>query len=216
MKSVRIIAAAALTLLVASTSYAAPILVAGSTYDLYVRGETSLNPSLRTATVDGVAETYTRAGLDLTLDESDTDLGSGNHLISIQLTANGDLFPNTGEGGIMGVGTGGDALNFLAPVHLTDARIKYFIQGVLFFTTSNLADDYRAIYFMDPWTGFFPQNNGAFAIGNSGGRGIDGIQFDFTVAEIAAVPEPATLTLLGLGLSGLAVRHRRSRQVKID
>jgi hypothetical protein len=216
MKSVKIIAAAALTLLVASTSHAAPILVAGSTYDFYIDGGISGNASDRTATVDGVAEAYTRGGLNLLLNELQTDLGSGNHLISIQLTANGSLFPVAGETAEVGVGVFNNPLNFVTPVHLIDARINLFAQSSLVFKSANLADDYRTQFFLDPWSGFFPQNNGVFGIGNAGGAGVDRIQLDFTVAEIAAVPEPATLTLLGLGLSGLAVRHRRSRQVKVD
>src|SRR4051812_3958226 len=144
MKRVKVIAAAVLTLLAASTVSAAPILVAGSTYDLYLAGESSGNVSDRTATVDGVADTYTRAGLNLSLNEFDTDLGSGNHLISIRLTANGDLYPTSGEGAIVSLGAFGNGLNFLAPLHLTDARIRLFAGATSVFASSNLADDYRA------------------------------------------------------------------------
>lgn len=191
---------------------AAPIVSVGSTYDIYIEGEASGNPFGWTATFDEAAETNTRAGLELTLTETATDLGGGTHLISILFSANGELFPVIGEGAIVGLGTDFDGIDLLRPVYLNDARIMFFTAGssLPYFTSSNLADDYRVLYFGDPWSGFFPAGNDAFINGNAGGKGINAFSFRFNVSEIAQVPEPATMLLLGVGFVSLYVTRRRS------
>jgi hypothetical protein len=39
----------------------------------------------------------------------------------------------------------------------------------------------------------------------------DGVYLVLTTAKIASMPEPATLTLMGLGLVGLYIRRRRQQ-----
>ena len=198
----------ALALLAATVAPAHALVVQGSSsYSVYVAGQVSGAGTLLTGTFDGVAQNFTRSNLDLTLNEMQTDLGGGRHLISISLTANGDLFPTSGEAGYTGIGVGGNGLDFLRPLHLEDGRIS-FSSDTATSTTANLADDYRNTHFQDPWTGLFPASNIVFSYGNIGGRGIDSVVFNFTVSEI---PEPGTLAIMALGLAGLAFSRRRQR-----
>lgn len=189
-----------------SCPVAAAIVSAGSSYQIYIKGETSLQEFFGTGTFDASASLLSRAGLDLTLTESQTDLGGGAHLITINLSANGDLFPSAGEGGIFGMGVFGNGLDLLQPVYLDDARINLYTSSGLYFSTTNLADDYRGNV-TDPWDGNFFQGL-SFIIGNSGGHGVNAFSFDF---QVSAIPEPESyaLMLAGLGLLGFVARRRR-------
>jgi hypothetical protein len=190
---------------------AAPVVSDGSTYSIYIKGGSSLNEFSGTGTFGGAAENFSRAGLNLTLSDSETDLGGGLHRISINLSADGELFPIGGEAAITGLGVFGDGLDLLGAFHLVDARIKYYsVTGGLYFTTSNLADDYRATYFTDPWSGFFPAPGVVFSNGNIGDRGTNAFSYEFTVT---AVPEPEIYAMMGvgLGLMGWAARRRKQQ-----
>ena len=166
---------------------AAPVVSDGSTYDIYIKGGSSLNEFSGTGTFGGAVENFSRAGLNLTLSDSETDLGGGLHRISINLSADGELFPVAGEAAVTGLGVFGDGLlDLLGAFHLVDARIKYYPRSPgLYFTTGNLADDYRAAYFTDPWSGFFPAPGIAFSNGNIGGRGTNAFSYEFTVTAIS-------------------------------
>jgi hypothetical protein len=181
----------------------------GSSYSVYLRGQTSLAQTYWTASFDGVTESITRSGLNLSLSETETSLGGGRSLITINITtpSGGDLFPVTGESAIWGLGVDGNGLDLLQAVHLEDARTTLTWVGDSW-TTANLADDYRSTHFQDPWTGLYPANNVAFSSGNIGGRGTYSVTYAFTVSQI---PEPGTLALLGLSLVGLVASRRRKR-----
>jgi hypothetical protein len=190
-------------------SSASAVVVPSSTYSVYVEGSASGVPFTGIATFDSVEEQGSRNGLALTVNESETSLGGKNTLISINVSANGDLFPISGETAILAVGSE-DPLDFITLVSLFDARVTLRdINGNILFASDNLA--FLAAN-NSPWDGAFPAPSNAFGIDDSGGIGIASITFDFSVTELSAepgeVPEPGTLLLCSMGLMGIAWRRR--------
>ncbi len=207
LKPMRHAALALLTSLLTGVASAGPIVAVGSSYSVYLAGTTSMN-ALNTGAVafDANASFFTRAGLNLSLTESQVDHGNGRHTITIRMSADGDLFPAVGEGAQVGVGTLGTPLSFMRDVFLESGRISYFgADDMAYFTTGNLADDYRVQYFSGAWSGYFSQPNGVFVNGNVGGRDTRGLSFVFDVSEI---PEPNAAALAGLALLVLGTSRR--------
>lgn len=190
---------------------AAPVVAAGSTYSVYLDRDNSNEAFHGIAAFDGISELGAWEFLPITVSESETDLGNGRSLISIQLRANGDFFPMADESGYYGIGTFGDGLDLLRSVFLYDARVSFLDSNNKLVTDSgNLVDNVGQ---SAPWDGFFPTADGIFHSESLGGLGILGINFDFFVSEEpVSVPEPTGVLLTGLGLMAmLATRRRRSR-----
>jgi hypothetical protein len=187
---------------------AGPVVAAGSSYSVYIEGDTSDNIFLAAGPFNGGPKAFTRAGLALVLSESDTDLGAGKNRIAIDLRANGDLFPAAGEQAFLGVGTDLDGLDLLSLVSLDDARIRLFdLFDNLLFESLNLADKAGM---GNPWDGFFPEPNAVIGIGAAGGIGVSRVMFEFQVSQLGAnVPEPGGLMLAGAALIGLGAARRR-------
>jgi hypothetical protein len=198
--------------LLAGTAFAGPIVDVGSNYSVWMSGGSSVN-TLNAGPVafDANAAAFTRAGLNLSLTESQTDLGNGKHLIVVSMSADGELFPIVNEVARLGLGAVGSGLSFLHDVYLDTAHVSLFgANGSAYFTSTNLADDYRVKYFSGAWDGFFPSGNAVFAFGNVGGRDTRGFSFTFEVTEI---PEPDAAALAGLALLALVVSRRFARRV---
>lgn len=194
------------------SSSASAIVLAGSTYSVYMEGEQSGNALLPTTTFDDQSAFFERAGLFVALSESDTAIGGGNSRITLELNANGDLFPVLGEGALLGVGTFGDVLDFDVPVSLYDARVTVRdLNGAVLVASDNLADFAQV---NRPWDGSFPTTETTFRIFPIGGLGASNITFDFYVSEFTGeVPEPASLLLCGIGLlAAAATRRKRGAQ----
>ena len=197
-----------------SLSTAAPIVLGNSSYSVYLRGSQSLDQATFTAQFDGVNQNYVRAGLDLVIDEAQT-LVAGRNRITIGLSANGDLFPSQGEAAVMGLGASdGNGLEFDGPAYLYSALIRAYVGDQLLGTTSNLADDYRNVYFSGAWNGQFANFGTAFSIGNAGGVGISRFEFEFLVEDFNAVPAPTTLLLSCLALLLLGAQQGRRLEAR--
>lgn len=184
------------------------IVAPGSSYSFRMQGEVSGQAFTGTGVFDGLPQGFTRAGLSLSLTESQTDLGGGMFRINVNITANGDLFPSPGEGAIDGLGVNGNGLDLLQPVFLDDARISFSSANGVYFTTSNLANDYRSELFSGPWDGGFITGE-SFINGNIGGRGTTGVAYEF---DVSVIPEPETYAMLlaGIGLLGFIARRRQN------
>jgi hypothetical protein len=190
---------------------AAPIVLFGSTYTIYIEGAQSGQRFNGQTNFDDTPGFTTRAGLLLTLSEREVALGEGQSSIRLSLSANGDLFPVAGETAGLAIGLGGDGLDLQTLVSLDDARITFYsAAGQVLLSSENLAGD---VPNNTPWDGFFPTPTDAFGIDSVGGIGVTMITFDFLVTELVGeVPEPST-TFLGLiGLAGAFAARRRQRK----
>ena len=193
---------------------AAPIVQTGTTYTFYLEGAESDNSFIGQTTFDNVAEFTTRAGLTLTVTESELALADGRSRIRINIAANGDLFPSVGETAGLAIGLNGDGLDLLLAVALDEVRLTFAdAAGNTLLVSEDLAD---AVDERSPWTGFFPAPAGAVGLDSIGGRGASNITFDFFVSDIVTnVPEPSTAFLGMIGLAGAFAARRRQRKPAI-
>lgn len=201
------VAALALT---SQSAVAAPVVAADSTYSVYLDRDNSNDAFYGVAVFDGVSELGAWEFSPLTVSESETDLGNGRSLISIQLRASSDIFPVANESGFYGIGTFGDGLDLLRPVFLYDARVSFLDSNNKLLTESgNLVDQVGQ---SAPWDGFFPTADRIFQSESLGALGILGINFDFFVSdEPVSVPEPAGVLLTGMGMMAMLAAGRRRR-----
>lgn len=194
----------------AQAAVAAPVVAAGSTYSVYLDRDNSDTAFYGIAVFDGVSESGSWGFSPSTVSESETDIGNGRSLISIQLRSNTDIFPVANESGYYGIGVFGDGLDLLRSVFLYDARVSFLDSNNKLLTDSGNLVDY--IGQSAPWDGFFPTADQIFQSESLGALGIVGINFDFFVSEEAvSVPEPAGVLLTGLGMMAMLTMRRRRR-----
>jgi hypothetical protein len=198
-----------------TSATAAPIVLTGSTYTVYIAGtstETGLvvNGMTHFDTIPEFAFSNDNRLL-LTLSESETALGDGQSRIRLSISASGELFQFANEGAILGIGVDGDGLDLLTQVSLNNAEITlYNTFGQVLLSSGNLAGD---VPNPNPWDGFFPAPGSAFEIANAGGIGASMITFDFIVSEFTGqVPEPGTVFLGLIGVAGAFAARRRQRK----
>lgn len=189
-------------------SSASAVVLPGSSYSIYLQGEQSGEPTLPIAAFDDQPSFFLRNGLLLTLTESDTALGNGSSRITLNLSADGDLFPAFNENAFLGVGTFGDVLDLDMPVALYDTRITIRdLAGNVLVASDNLVD-FAVIN--RPWDGAFPSTATTVRIDEIGGLGASSITFDFYVNEdLNFVPEPGSIVLCGIGLLAAAAARRK-------
>jgi hypothetical protein len=196
-----------LVVLAPALASAAPIVAVGSTYDLRFRGDQYPGSvSVSPITFDGTDESFTvtvgTSPVQVRVSESQQDLGGGVHRILVSLIADADLaigdtlFSNVGRF---------DKFDLLAPVKMDKAVLIMTTLGgqtLLFDFTSLVGTP-------NPWDGEAP--GGGLGVGftgfnSGGGYDIRGIAFDLQVSQ---VPEPSTLALLGVAISGALLRRRQ-------
>jgi len=201
----------AATLGALTTAAAAPIVLTGSTYSVYIQGNESGNAFLGQTVFDVSPAFADRSGMTLTLAESEIAQGAGRSRIRINISADGDLFPIFGEAAILAIGVDGDGLDLLTQVSLDDAQIIFYNAiGQVLVSSDNLAGN---VGNQQPWDGFFPAPANAFGIAGVGGLGVSMITFDFIVTELGGeVPEPGTVALGLIGLAGAFAARRRQRK----
>ena len=194
-----------------TSATAAPIVLTGSTYSVYIAGADSNNAFLGETQFDNLPAFAQRANLLLTLSESEMALGAGQSRIRISISADGDLFPILNETAILGIGVDGDGLDLLTQVSLDNAEITlYDATGQVLVSSGNLVGE---VPNPNPWDGFFPAPGNAFAIAGAGGIGVSMITFDFIVNQLGGeVPEPGTVALALIGLAGAFAARRRPRK----
>lgn len=192
---------------------AAPIVADGSAYSIYLGQPTADEDFFGAATFDNIAESTTFRGVNFIVSESETDLGEGRSRITINVNADGDIFPIAGDEATFGIGVDGDnALKFVRSISLLDARVSFFgLNDMLLLATDNLADQVAT---NDPWDGIFPEPFDLFGTDGLGGQNVRSVQFDFVIGdeETTDVPEPTTILLAGLGLMALLALRRQRRK----
>ncbi|MDP3225321.1 MAG: hypothetical protein Q8M96_19475, partial [Rubrivivax sp.] len=200
-----------------SPARAAPVVLAGSSYTVSLtQASTPGGFSQHSLNFDGVAETCvhrTDGPVSLTVQESQTDLGSGRYAIDIALAfSGGDPFPDSLLSAAVGIGSigGADGLNGLdlaRPVALT----AFSATGL-----TGSGDLLFVDYFPDvgwlattPWNGL---SAGGFLIAGPWARlGLQTLTLHFETRDLLVVSSPGTVPLLALGLLALALRRPRPR-----
>lgn len=188
----------------------ANIIDPNSTYSARLYGNLSGDSVFQPITFDGSWESFLRTTVDgnqitVRVNESQTDLGDGRHLVEFFFVSDSDLFPSAGEGGFVGIG-GIDPLDLLGTVQVESAFLAFFVGDTLLAD----ADFYAAFsgYFSEPWDGgFLNTDNVAAGWTPVGASGVNSIHLRITTR---AVPVPAPLALLGLG--GMLLFAARRRQ----
>jgi hypothetical protein len=197
-----------------SQAAAGPVVAAGSTYTFFIQGIQSGEPLLGTVEFDTAIATVQRGNVTLAVSETEASIGAGKSHISIDIAADGDLFPFTDEGAFLGIGVT-DLLDLISQVSLDDARITFFdAANEILLVTDNLA---ALVPQNNPWTGSFPAPLDTFIVDDVGGIGVSRISFDFMVTEITGeVPEPSGLLLAGIALAAAGYARKRQRKVGVQ
>ena len=204
----QILLAGLISLGLVSSAQAGMIVTNGSTYGIWLFTDSATN-LFSTATFDGGDEVKNlNSGLEVTVSESQTDLGGGKFQIDISFVGNGELFPGmSGDTALVNIGAYTNPLDLASPVELTSAINTFRYQDG---TISDSFDFLPLVVNPNPWDGYFIALGGAGGFIGSAGIGITQVDLSFTVMR--TVPEPSTFALLGIGGIALIGYARRRKQ----
>lgn len=209
--------------LIAPGVMAAPIVIVGSTYSLYLTSGNGRIIAVSEITFDGNEETFTRTvnlgggqsqDVTFTVDELQFEVAGspGTHRIGIDVRSDADLFPSPNRV-LVGFAFGmfdDNPLDLQRPVRLDINRVS-LQSGVATVAGGDWAEAQVQGRQTDPWDGYFltDQHFGAFINDpNLSGRVINRLQFTMEVREAQGMPEPGALALAAAGLVLLGVRRR--------
>ena len=178
------------------------IVAPNSTYALTLFGAGGQS-TFSNVVFDGNEQVYSRGGQQVHVNESQSDLGNGLFQILLSISANGDLFPGTGNA-LFNLGFPGDPLNLLEHVKINSAVVSFSGPDVNY--TSDFVSFFPASAF---WDGYFTGRTQGVGYLNVGGTGINRIDVD---VQVARVPEPGSIALMCIALFGFAaVRFQANR-----
>ena len=197
----------------ASAAQAAPIMQIGGSYGYRVHPHSSTLTSITGLTFDGVAESFSLAtfggpATNVTINESQTDLGGGFHSVFISFQADGDLYPIAVDNGFVDIGrAGNDPLDLLRQARLRSAVVSMFMGDTLVVTADFVSIFSGSFSSLNPWDGYFLDPLGGGGVTGVGGLGVDRVELTFGLQE--TVPEPQTLALVLGSLLLLGATRRR-------
>ncbi len=196
-------------LALAAPASAMPVVATGTSYSVYFDRAGNNAPAFALFTFDGNQEETPFDNGILRVSEREDVINDTSSLITISISSTTDFLPAGDDVLLLGIGTGGFALNLSFPVRLVDARISFFQPAptpILIDTTGNLASEAGE---RDPWNGIFPTPDTLLEISEIGGRNVQEISIEFLVSTQAEVPEPGSVLLGGMGLLALVAIRRR-------
>lgn len=198
-------------------AHATPVVLTGSDYQVVLlqRGFGWLHSSIPTLTFDGTAESFVldrSNGAVVTVNETQADLGGGDFRIGIDFFSTADIFPvlldpsgNPTNTAYINVGLAGNPLDLAFPVELTSATIGLRNSaGTLIANADFISQVVNPL----PWDGYFSGPDQASGYVNAAGRDIRELNLNLELSTVA-VPEPATLALLSLGLLAVGVSRKK-------